>query len=269
VLQDHGIVSLLNVPIMINGATWGVLEIDSERPHAFDEWDVSFLGTLANLLGTCLALNDEKQKNIDALADRARERGLFEIRLRELQHRIKNNLQIIIGSLSVKRREASPELKSHLDDVIGRVQAIALAQDLLTTSKQNSRVEFGNYLRSLAANIDPQRPELTIEVDADEASIPIDRAVPAGLVVNELVTNSIKYAFGNDGGRIWIKFRMISHSSEGCVTVEDDGKGMDIPPKKGLGLTLVDGFTQQIQGHVEYVKLETGARTVLCFPVAI
>lgn len=269
VLLEHGIVSLLNVPIMINGATWGVLEIDSERPYAFDEWDVSFLGTFANMLGTCLALSEAKQQNVDALAELAREGGQSEIRLRELQHRIKNNLQIIIGSLSVKRRGAPAELKQHLDEVIARVQAIALAQDLLTANKQHSRVEFRQYLRSLAANIDPQRPKLTIEVDADEANIPIDRAVPAGLVVNELVTNSLKYAFGNNGGHIWIRFRMISHASEACITVEDDGKGIKIPPTKGLGLTLVEGFAHQVQGRVEHVQVDRGTRTVLCFPVVL
>jgi two-component sensor histidine kinase len=51
--------------------------------------------------------------------------------------------------------------------------------------------------------------------------------------------------------------------------VEDDGKGMELPPKKGLGLTLVEGFAQQIQGRVEFVKVEAGSRTVLCFPVAL
>jgi two-component sensor histidine kinase/putative methionine-R-sulfoxide reductase with GAF domain len=269
VLREHGIVSLLNVPIIINGAIWGVLEIDGTQPFAFDELDVSFLGTFANMLGTCLALGDARQQNIEAQAALARDRGQSEIRMRELQHRIKNNLQIIIASLSIKQRGASTELRRHFDDIIARVQAIALAQDLLSAGKQPSHVEFAQYLRSLAANIDPQRADLTVEVQAEQVDIPIDRAVPAGLVVNELVTNSIKYAFDNDGGRIWIRFRMISNSSEACVTVEDDGKGMDVPPKKGLGLTLIEGFAQQIQGRVEYIKLDKGSRAVLCFPVII
>jgi two-component sensor histidine kinase len=154
-----------------------------------------------------------------------------------------------------------------LDDIIGRVQAVSLAQDLLSGGSQPSHVEFGRYLRTLVASIDPRRTELTIEVQAEQIEIPIDRAVPAGLVVNELVTNSIKYAFDNNSGRIWIRFRVIGNSSEGCLTVEDDGRGMDLPPKKGLGLTLVEGFAQQIQGRIDYAKIDTGSRTVLCFPV--
>jgi two-component sensor histidine kinase len=93
--------------------------------------------------------------------------------------------------------------------------------------------------------------------------------VPAGLVVNELVTNSIKYAFGNAGGRIRVQFAKTSNSSEGCITVEDDGEGIAIPPKKGVGLTLVESFAQQIQGRIEYVGTDGGTRIILRFPVAL
>jgi two-component sensor histidine kinase len=269
VLREHGIVSLLNVPVMVNGLTWGILEVDSTRPSSFDEWDVSFLSTFANVLGTSLALHEAKQENIEAQAQRARERAQSEVALRELQHRIKNNLQIIIAFLSLKLKDVSAEVRERLDSVTGRVQAIALAHDLLSIGKQTSSVDFGDYLRSLCANIDPHRPDVAIEVLAQPAEVPIDRAVPAGLVVNELVTNSIKYAFGNNGGRIRIDFAPVSNSSQACVSVEDDGKGMPIPPKKGFGLSLVEALAQQIQGHIEFVKVDTGSRIVLCFPVAL
>jgi two-component sensor histidine kinase len=267
-LREHSIVSLLNVPVMINGFTWGILEIDSTGPSSFDEWDINFLTTTANIMGACLALHEAERKNIEALAQSARERAQSDIALRELQHRVKNNLQIIIAFLTMKVRESSAEERDRLDSVIGRVQAIALAHDLLSIGKQTSSVDFGDYLRSLCANIDPRSPELTIEVHAEPVKMPIDRAVPAGLVVNELVTNAIKHAFGNSGGRIRIHFTAISNSSEACVSVEDDGKGMPIPPNKGIGLTLVEGFAQQIQGRIDFVKVETGSRAVLCFPVA-
>ena len=62
---------------------------------------------------------------------------------------------------------------------------------------------------------------------------------------------------------------IVSNSSEACITVEDDGKGMPVPPKKGFGLSLVEAFAQQIQGRIEFVKVDTGSRIVLCFPVAL
>jgi two-component sensor histidine kinase/putative methionine-R-sulfoxide reductase with GAF domain len=268
-LREHGIVSLLNVPVMINGHTWGVLEVDSAEPAIFDEWDVSFLGTLANIMGACLALHEAERQGIEAAAQRAREQAQADVAVRELQHRIKNNLQIIIAFLSVKIRDGSAEVKEKLNSVIGRVQAIALAHDLLSIGGERSSVEFADYLRSLCANIDPQRPEIVIEVHAQPAQIPIDRAVPAGLVVNELVTNSLKYAFGNGGGRITIHFAPVNNASQACVAVEDNGRGMTLPPRKGVGLNLVEAFAHQIQGRIEFMKVDSGTKTELCFPVAL
>jgi two-component sensor histidine kinase len=269
ILREHGIVSLLNVPVMVNGLTWGVLEVDSETPTVFDEWDVSFMRILANFMGTCLALHESQQMVFEERAQRERERAQSATLLRELQHRIKNNLQIIIAFLSLKIREGSAEVRQRLTSVIGRVQAIALAHDLLSVSRQVSTVDFADYLSALCGNIDPQNPEIKIQVEAEPAQIPIDRAVPAGLVVNELVTNCLKYAFGNSGGQIRIHFALAGNDSEGCIMVEDDGKGMDVPPKKGLGLTLVEAFAQQIQGRIDFKKVDHGSRTVLCFPVAM
>lgn len=269
-LRDHGIVSLANVPIMINGLTWGVFEVDGTEPFVFDELDTGFLTTFANMLGVCLALHETRQKNLDATAEAARMQARFDMTIRELQHRIKNNLQIVIAFLAQKLRELSPVIRAKLNPVIDRAQAVALAHDLLSGTEQAGTVQFADYLQSLCGNLDPGRSGLTIEVDAAPIKIPIDRAVPAGLVVNELVTNSIKYAFGNEGGgRIKVHFAMVANSSEGCVRVEDDGKGMPIPPRKGCGLSLVEGFAEQIQGRIEYAKVETGSRTILCFPVAL
>jgi two-component sensor histidine kinase/putative methionine-R-sulfoxide reductase with GAF domain len=268
-LREHGIVSIINVPVVINGATWGVLEADSTQPGSFDHWDTRFLSVVANIMGVCLALDEANIRHVEATAESVRQRAQFDMQMRELQHRIKNNLQIVIAFLSRRTKEFPQEVREALSAATMRIQAIALAHDLLSVGKENSSVAFGDYLRSLCANLDPQRTDVIIEVEAAEAALPIDRAVPAGLVVNELVTNSLKYAFGNSGGRIRVHFTTTSHRSEACVTVQDDGKGMDLPPKKGLGLSLVEGFAQQIQGRVQFVPVETGSKIVLCFPATM
>jgi two-component sensor histidine kinase len=180
---------------------------------------------------------------------------------------VKNNLTVIIAFLTQTMRGLSPDVQAVLNAVIGRIQGIALAHDMLSATNKTSSVDFDDYLRALCANI-TQPPNVSIEVGAQDVSVPIDRAVPAGLIVNELVTNSIKYAFGNSGGHITVQMTAGS-GSEVCVSVEDDGRGMELPPKPGLGLKLVEGLAQQIQGRVQYEKVETGSRTVLCFPVAL
>ena len=270
-LREHGLISVLNVPIMIDGRSWGVLEVDTVRQTIFDEWDIGFLGTLANILGGALARLESDQKLLEAGAQKSRDQAHSDIVVRELQHRVKNNLQIIVSFIALKRREAkSLETQEKLESVIGRVQAIALAHDQLSIGDASSSVDFGDYLRALCANIDPRRPDVSIDVDAANAAIPLDRAVPAGLIVNELVTNCIKYAFGNAGGQIRVTFnKLISNSSEASISVEDNGKGMPLPPQKGFGLSLVEGFARQLSGKIAYMQVQPGSKTELLFPLVL
>ncbi|HVY59807.1 MAG TPA: histidine kinase dimerization/phosphoacceptor domain -containing protein [Xanthobacteraceae bacterium] len=266
-LREHNVVSVLNVPIMIDSRTWGVLEVDTEERHRFDDWDVAFLTTLANMVGLTLARHAADERTIEADARGTREKAHAAIAVQELQHRVKNNLQLIIAFLTIKRREAqAPETQEKLGSVIARVQAIALAHDQLSVGGGPSTVDFREYLHALCANIDPRRPEIKIEVSAEPAKLPLDRAVPAGLVVNECVTNSIKYAFGEEGGTIRVTFAPKPNVGEACLSIEDDGKGMPSAPTPGLGLKLVEGFARQLGGRVEYERLEKGFRTFLRFP---
>jgi two-component sensor histidine kinase len=270
-LRDHGIVSLLNVPVMINGRTWGLLEVDAEEPRNFDEGDVGFLTTYANMIGTALARFEAEQKALRTAQERTQADAVWATMLRELQHRMKNNLQIIISFLSLQRRRAdTPTSRSGIASVMDRVHAIALAHDQLSLKHGMSHVEFSDYLRSLCANIDPQTENVTVEVETSAATMPLDRAVPAGLIVNELVTNAFKYAFEEgQKGLIRVVFTMDSETGEACITVEDNGKGMGSPREGGLGLTLIDALTQQLAGRVERDQVEKGTRTRVCFPLAI
>jgi two-component sensor histidine kinase/putative methionine-R-sulfoxide reductase with GAF domain len=266
-LREHGIVSVLNVPIRIDGQTWGVLEVDAEELRTFEEGDVTFLTTMANIL-----LRQETQdKAADAAAEHARQRSFAEMVLREFQHRVKNNLQTIISFLALQRRHAStPEDRDRFVSVMDRVHAIALAQDQLSFETGVSNVEFGDYLYALCANIDPQRETIGIEVETDRgALLPLDRAVAAGLIVNELVTNSLKYAFDESGGIIRVTFTMVPDQGEACLAVEDNGRGMGPPREGGLGLRLIDAFTTQLDGQVEQEPVEKGTRTCVRFPLPL
>jgi two-component sensor histidine kinase len=267
-LRSHDVISLINVPVMIEGRTWGVLEVDSERKQSFDQWDVDFLSTLANMLGSALARQTAEERAIESAAQNKRDQAHSEIMLRELQHRVKNNLQIIVSLLTLKMGQMTDAtVRERLHSVIGRVQAIALAHDLLSTGRETNSIDFADYLKALCAELAPDA-DITIEVHAAHAPIPLDKAVPGGLIVNELITNSLKYAFGNAGGIIRVTFDIVTNASEACVSVADDGLGMKLPPKKGFGLTLIEGLARQLSGRIEYVEVNKGTRVRLCFPVA-
>jgi two-component sensor histidine kinase len=195
----------------------------------------------------------------------------LEILLRELQHRVKNNLQTIISFLSFKRRLAeSTETREKLGSVMDRVHAIALAHDQLAIGDNAGQVDLGNYLRALCANIDPQRDSIAIEVDvASELLLSLDRAVPVGLIVNELVTNSLKYAFVDAGGMIRVCFWTDDDRGEGVLMLEDNGVGFDKPRAEGTGLKLVVAFAQQLGGREDREPIAKGTRTKITFPLPI
>jgi two-component sensor histidine kinase/putative methionine-R-sulfoxide reductase with GAF domain len=270
-LRDHGIVSLLNVPIMIDGRTWGVLEVDTERPTVFDEIDIEFLGTLANVLGAVLSRHEAEQKLGRAETARVRQKSSYDIALRELQHRTKNNLQILIGLLSMRLRQAkAEETRDVLGSIVRRLEAVALSHDLLSARQDTgSNVLFSEYLERLCVSLHPTARDVRILVDAEKAELPLNKAVPAALVVNELVTNSLKYAFPNDSGTIRVSFTVASNRSEVCIFVQDDGVGMKNPILRGSGLRLIDGLAKQVGGSVEYLPIDVGTRARFCFPAPL
>jgi two-component sensor histidine kinase len=277
-LADHEIVSVINVPILIDGQTWGVLEADASTPRCFDEVDVGFLTIMANILGTALKRHELERKATDALTECARLKTHQEIVLSELQHRVKNNFQVILSFLALQRRGASAEdTRERLGSTIDRVHAIALAHDQLTQRDSSGAVEFADYLRALCANINPYRESVTIEVEADAQPVPLDRAVPAGLIVNELVANALKYAFGEEGGTIRVTFFIDPAIGEGCLTVEDNGRGMPADAAagtrgsggSGLGTKLVQAFVSQLNGRLERVPVDRGTKVRVCFPLAL
>jgi two-component sensor histidine kinase len=187
---------------------------------------------------------------------------------------VKNNFQVVLSFLALQRRHVTSEdSRQRFTRAMDRVHAIALAHDQLRIREGGGAVDFGDYLRALCANINPYRESVAIEVDADATTVPIDRAVPAGLIVNELVTNSLKYAFDEGGGTIRVTFCAAPGIGEGCLTIEDDGRGMppagDRSPAGGLGLKLVDAFVQQLNGRLERDEVERGTRIRTCFPLAL
>ena len=243
VLREHGIISVLNVPIFVGGKHWGVLEVDTIEKTEFEEFEIHSLSVFADIIGLSLAQRLAQADTLKAATDITNSRKQTELLLRELQHRMKNNLQVIVSFLALQRRQSSSEeARERIASVMDRVLAIGLAHDQLSFKDSASTVDMQDYLKALCANIDPRRPEISIEVDVDAAGIPLDRAVPVGLIVNELVTNSVKYAFDEDGGVISVVFRVDQTIGEATLSVSDNGRGMGPAREGAFGLRLVDSL---------------------------
>jgi two-component sensor histidine kinase len=268
-LQDHGIVSLVNVPVLIEGAAWGVLEVDSTRPRDFSQDTIEFLTATAGLIGAFLQSHRgelSEAARVAAAAMRAQSRDVL---LREMQHRVKNSFQIVLASIAIqKRRYAAGDAQRALDHITSRINAISLAHDQLTPREKGQIVKLSDYLRALCLSIKQQTEGIEVEVQADELELSIERAVPLGLILNEIATNSIKHAFGPDGGgRITVKLIAGVGYGEARLSVADNGGGIKQHNPTGTGLKLIVALARQIGGTIDQESSNQGTRTWLTFPV--
>ncbi|HJQ24901.1 MAG TPA: histidine kinase dimerization/phosphoacceptor domain -containing protein [Blastocatellia bacterium] len=183
-----------------------------------------------------------------------------EVLLKEIHHRVKNNMQVITSLLSLQSKSISDEQAlAVFQDSQNRVKSMALIHETLYQSKDLSRINFAEYLEKLVAHVSRSyriRPEaVKVNIHVDQVSLPIDTAVPCGLIINELASNSLKYAFPADArGELNISF---ARDDAGYVLrVSDTGvglpEGFDPERGKSLGMKLVRMLTGQLSGELAH-----------------
>jgi two-component system, sensor histidine kinase PdtaS len=266
-LKEHGIISLINVPVLIGGVAWGVLEVDSTNPRDFTEDTADFLSAAAALIGAVVLRNNEQPEKEARLIAAAAEAQKQEILLRELQHRVKNNFQLVLSSISIQRRYQGEEVHRALNHVASRINAISLAHDQLAIQREVQTVRLSNYIRALCNAIRQQAEIVEVDVESDELELTIDRAVPLGLILNEIAMNSIKHAFGQKGGRIRVRLVGGVGYGEACLTVSDNGRGIQNPSEHGSGLKLNASLARQIGGAMEQESSASGTTMTITFPL--
>jgi PAS domain S-box-containing protein len=192
--------------------------------------------------------------------------------LQELGHRIKNSLQIIISMVTLEaRNQKSGEGKAALERMSHRIAALGRLYSILGDTNAVKEVDAATYLEALCRDlIESVQKEngisIALKTDIENEALPADRAIPLGLIVNELVTNAVKYAFPSETrGTVAVTLKRIP--GELRLTVADDGQGAD--PQRadsGLGGRLVDAFARQLGGQVERVSSNKGTSVCLKLP---
>lgn len=194
--------------------------------------------------------------------------------LKEIHHRVKNNLQLVSSLLSLQSNSTEQEETTRLLKVSqDRIHSLALLHEKLYRSEQLKAISFREYTRELASHLSDSfncsERRITISVTADEIAADIDQLVPCGLILNELITNSVKYAFpGGNPGMIAITTSL--HGNECVLTVSDNGIGFPQQPSPGIGLKLVNGLVRQLKGHMQQTHpAEGGVQFVITFPLQL
>lgn len=199
-----------------------------------------------------------------------------EILLREIHHRVKNNLQIVqsLLSLQISRMESS-ELKQAIQDSYNRIRSMALIHEILYRSENFANLSIESYFEGIVMGLfkiyhDPYK-NIEWRVEAGSVHLDLDKSIACGLIVNELVSNSLKYAFVNrSSGKIRIRFS-ISPSDDAVLSVVDDGVGLpediDIDASKSLGIQIVKMLSEdQLDGRLELYN-DQGVTAKIVFQV--
>jgi len=198
-----------------------------------------------------------------------------DVLLGEIHHRVKNNLQIIDSLLDLQSSNIQdPQVKHIFRDSQNRIRSMALIHQTLYQSKDFGRVDFGSVLDSLVPNLvasyrlEPER--ITLDMRFEETFLSINQAIPCGLIVNELITNALKHAFGNGGGDIHISLNVLD-AAQVQLIVSDNGIGVPAHVEMGntgtLGLQLVQLLSEQLGGTITMQRLP--AQFILRFPTAV
>jgi len=216
-----------------------------------------------------LVLNRDLDRKLEELRSALSEK---EVLFKEVQHRVKNNLQVISSLLSLQAENvASDAARSILAECRDRVRSMALIHEQLSYSGKMAQVEFAQYIERLAAYLldsygaGPEQIRFTAGV---AATLTLDQAVPCGLIVQELFSNSLKHAFpGDSRGEIRIEFRRKDGAYH--LAYRDNGIGLppafDVNQSRSLGMQLVSDLTAQLRGELTYFN-SGGAHFNLSFP---
>ncbi|MDN3272982.1 histidine kinase dimerization/phosphoacceptor domain -containing protein [Frankia sp. RB7] len=266
-LADHGIRRAINVLIEKGGegkAFFGVLEVDSADPGQFDQDDANFLAGFAGLLGVAIERQQADARLHEALEHQA-------LLTREMSHRVKNSLASVVGLLRVQARSAqSEDVKNALQDASLRVSTIADVHDHLWRSSHIGYVELSDFMTELCKKLQGNIEGHSLHCHADPMLLAADHAIPLGLLINELVTNAVKYAYPDGSGDIEISAREI----DGHLHVEISDHGVGLPegfdidqPRASLGFKVVTGMVRQLQGELTLSRDRTGTHFLLDLPI--
>lgn len=260
------------------------LQLVAGQTHAF-QTDMRFVQSSGSLIWCRLAVSllrayegspeflvaeitdiSAKKAADQALRDMVAEKTAL---LNEVHHRVKNNLQIVTSLLNMEsRRSPHPQTKDVLSEMQGRIRSMALLHEFLYRSGTFASVDLGVYLGELATQAfrsqNITRGAVRLQLNLGHVAVSMDQATPCGLLVNELITNSLKHGFpGGRSGEVQVELRLESDTEHLYLCVSDNGIGLpaDFAPEKlsSLGLQLAYALAQQIGGALHASTNATGA----------
>lgn len=288
-VQDFIVILLIAVAAYLISSSIDGFELLVEYVHSHEEWEldeyitVGFILIFASVIFSFRRWREkyhELQKRQQAEKELRKTLADKDMLIKETHHRIKNNLFIIENLIYLQKMDIKdPKALKSISQLKERIHSIALIHDKLYQGTNLETINFRDYGKELINDIfyslSKSPTFFNLEIDIDDVFLKVDQSIPLGLIINELITNSLKYAFAEEeeeeeevGAHIYVGLK--ENGNGRCLlTVKDNGigfpTGIDYKKSKSLGLKLVNGLTRQINGSLEMDNSE-GTTFKLSFP---
>jgi len=263
-LAEHGVKRAINVLVERGNEIsrpYGVLEVHSPDPGQVDRADADFLAVFAGLLGIAIERQQADAKLAQALEFQA-------LLTREMSHRVKNSLTSVVSMLRVQARSAqSEDIEQALRDASSRVETIAQVHDHLWRDANIGYIELSDFVSELCKKLNEAAGDHTIICTSDQIILSADHAIPLGLLSNEMVTNSIKYAYPDGPGTIAVS----AHKRDRLLVVQVSDEGVGLPPgfdvshmRRSLGVQIDHRRHRPVKRPISSASERAARRALYC-----
>lgn len=267
-LKPNAIQSMMEIPILSGGKFRGIVCFEQiESPHSWVSHEQHFALALAQLLTITLEINEKNQYR-EQLEKALKEKSTF---ITEINHRVKNNLSVIIALIKAEGLKAKDPFHSDLfQTVLSQVFTLSTVQHSLYDSKSFNQLELNTFIPQLVSNINSiygHHLKVEIHLSIENITIHADSSIPLSLILNELLTNAFKYAFQeNKKNELWIEMKR--KNEQYCsLLVRDNGFGLpENYQTKGTGFELISDLLDQIDATPNITSDENGTKIQVLFP---
>lgn len=277
--RDEGTMSYASMPLKIDGVTIGLININSKKLNAFDEDELALLETVAKQIETAIKnarqaellkkINDELEIRVEErteILSETNEQLKKEIRekevlLTEIHHRVKNNLQIITSLLNLQSNKIKDKkLQKVFDESKSRIRSMSILHEHLYKSDVSKKIDFNKYIYDLTNHIyrsfGTSYNRIKLLVDAKGAILDIEKAIPCGLIINEIVSNAYEHGFPGENKDGYIKIEFYENDGKNFLIISNNGKNLNkdfkLSKSDTLGLQLVCSLTKQLKGNIDF-----------------
>lgn len=253
--NSEGYESVAIIPLKTNTEIIGLLQLNDKRSNMFTADLITFFENIAESIGIGLARENAEEE----LKNNLREKDVL---LKEIHHRVKNNMQLISSLLGLQMNKINDDkFKDLFLNSQNRIKSMAMIHEKLYQSDRLSKINFSDYIKSfieyLIQAFDFKTSNIKIIQNVEDINVTIDFAIPCAQLINEIISNSMKHAFNTDDINTNKEISVIFKTDDDnyYLNISDNGKGIpnniNLTDPKTLGLLLVNAFVEQLKGNIE------------------